>query len=207
VKKLLSGIFVISCFWLTGNAQAHVEPGGDRSAWVTGWSAAPDSPGSPVSNKTIRQVMRSSIAGTRVRLRFSNLFGTAPITIASVHLARHESGSAIKPKTGRSVTFGGKTTVIIEKGSDVLSDAVAFPAASLEELAVSIYLPDAIESSTIHSTAIQTAYIAEGNVADKEVFPAGETDTSRFFLTDVEVAAKNNSRAFVNGRQKLQMAG
>jgi lysophospholipase L1-like esterase len=197
MKKLLLAIFTFSCLWSTGQAQAYSNPRGDKSPWVTAWSAAPDSPGSPLSNKTIRQVIRTSIAGNKVRLRFSNLFGAAPITIASVHLARHESGSAIKPKTGRSITFGGKGTVTIEKGSDLLSDTVEFPVAALEELAVSIYLPEAIEYSTIHSTAIQTAYIAHGNVADKEIFPAGETDTSRFFLTDVEVETKNNSRAFV----------
>jgi lysophospholipase L1-like esterase len=197
MKKLLSAFFIFSCLWSTGNARGYTDPRVDRSPWVIAWSAAPDSPGSPFSNKTIRQVIRTSIAGTKVRLRFSNLFGSAPITIASVHLARHESGSAIKPKTGRPITFAGKATVVIEKGADVLSDDVAFPVTALEELAVSIYLPKAIESSTIHSTAIQTAYIARGNVAEKEIFLAGETDTSRFFLTDVEVAAKNNSRAFI----------
>lgn len=198
MKKLVLVIALIfSCLWSTGNTQANLSVGSGKSAWVTAWSAAPDSPGPAFFNKTIRQIMRTSIAGNKVRLRFSNLFGTTPITITSVQLARYESGSAIKPKTGHLVTFSGKTSVTIAAGADVLSDAVAFPVAALEELAVSIYLPDSIEFSTMHTTGIQTAYFSPGNVAEKEMFPAGETDNSRFFLTDIEVTTKKQSRALV----------
>lgn len=198
MKKLSFAIvFIFITFWSTGNAQVHSNASAGKSQWITAWAAAPDSPGPAFSNKTVRQMMRTSVAGTKVRLRLSNLFGSGPITITSVHLARHESGSTIMPKSGRSISFGGKSSVTIPKGADVVSDPVAFRVAALEVLAVSIYLPDPIELSTMHTTAIQTAYIAPGNVAEKETLPAGETDTSRFFLTDVEVTAKNNSRAIV----------
>lgn len=166
--------------------------------WVTAWTAAPDSPGPSLKKQTIRQIIRTSIAGSRVRLRLSNLFGAAPVTIGPVQLARHESGSTIKSGTNHGLTFGGKTTVTIAQGTDVMSDPVAFKVSALEQLTVSLYVPQGAQSSTIHSTAIQTTFMANGNVAADTVFPKGETDTSRYFLTDIEVTAlEANARTLV----------
>jgi lysophospholipase L1-like esterase len=163
--------------------------------WVVTWAAAPDSAGPPLKAQTVRQIIRTSIGGSSLRIRLSNLFGVAPVTIGPAHVAAHASGSAIKPGTDREVTFGGKTTVTIAKGADALSDPVTFPVAPLEELTVSLYFPVGAESSTIHGTAIQTAFITSGDATAATIFPQGETDTSRFFLTDVEVAASADARA------------
>jgi lysophospholipase L1-like esterase len=163
--------------------------------WVVTWAAAPDSVGPPLKAQTVRQIIRTSIGGSSVRIRLSNLFGAAPVTIGPAHVAAHASGSAIKPGTDREVTFGGKTAVTIAKGADALSDPVTFPVAPLEELAVSLYFPVGAESSTIHGAAIQTAFITPGDATAAAIFPQGETDTSRFFLTDVEVASSADARA------------
>jgi lysophospholipase L1-like esterase len=165
--------------------------------WVVTWGAAPDSPGPPMKAQTIRQIIRTSIGGSSLRIRLSNLFGRSRVTIGPVHVAAHASGSAIKPGTDYVVTFGGKSVVTIAKGGDALSDPVTFPVSALEELAVSFYLPNGTESSTIHSTAIQTAYIAPGDTTAATTFPKGEVDNSRYFLTDVEVAASADARAIV----------
>src|SRR5437763_11398171 len=42
-------------------------------AWVPVWTAVPDSTGPALKAQTIRQVVRTSIAGSGVRLRLSNL--------------------------------------------------------------------------------------------------------------------------------------
>jgi lysophospholipase L1-like esterase len=165
--------------------------------WVTTWAAAPDSPGPPLKAQTLRQIIRTSIGGSSVRIRLSNLFGTAPLTIGPVHIAVHVSGAATKSGTDQAVTFGGKPTVIIAKGADALSDPIRLRVAALEELAVSLYLPGGTETSTIHTTAIQTAFISPGDATATTVFPKGETDNSRYFLTDVEVAASADAGALV----------
>ena len=165
--------------------------------WVTAWTAAPDSPGPALKKQTIRQIIRTSIAGSKVRIRLSNLFGTGPVTFGPVYLAKYEGGSAIKTGTNRTVAFGGKSTVTIAKGLDVLSDPITLPVTALEQLAVSFYLPNGAETSTIHSTAIQTAFIASGDASADPVFPKAETDTSRYFLSDVEVTAKSGARTIV----------
>jgi lysophospholipase L1-like esterase len=165
--------------------------------WVTAWTAAPDSPGPSLKTQTIRQIIRTSIAGSKVRIRLSNLFGTTPVTFGSVHVAKHESGSAIKAGTDRTVTFGGKSVVTIAPGTEALSDPVALSVSALEQLAVSFYLPNGAATSTIHSTAIQTAFIVSGDVSLQATFPKGETDNSRYFLTDVEVMAKPGAQTIL----------
>jgi len=164
--------------------------------WVDTWAAAPDSPGPAVRAKTLRQVIRTSIGGKAVRIRLSNLFGSDAVTLGPVEVARHGTGSGVQTGTSQRITFGGRTTVTVAKGADVLSDPLEFPVRALEELAVSLYVPDAA-SSTIHSVGLQTVYFADGDATGAAGLPAGETDDSRYFLTDVEVAAAPDSRSIV----------
>jgi len=157
--------------------------------WVDTWSAAPASAGPPLPPQTLRQIVRTSVGGSSVRIRVSNLFGTAPLSIGPVHLARHANGSAIQTGTDHALSFGGKPSVTIAPGADALSDPLAFPLTALDELAVSLYLPAGAKSSTVNGDGKQTAFFAPGNATATASFPAGKSSGARYFLTDVEVAA------------------
>jgi lysophospholipase L1-like esterase len=188
--------------WLRGNTWTEEIKATNNATkdarWVATWGAAPDSPGPPLKAQTLRQIIRTSIGGSSLRIRLSNLFGTAPLSIGPVHVAKHASGSAIKPGTDTALTFDGKPGVTIARGADILSDPVRFPVAALEELAVSLYLPAGTDSSTMHSTAIQTVFITPtGDATAATIFPESETDNSRYFLTDVEVAASADAHGIV----------
>lgn len=165
--------------------------------WVAAWGAAPVSAGPSLKAQTVRQRIRTSIGGARVRIRLSNLFGSAPVTIGPVHVAKPADGAAIKPGTDRAATFDGKATVTIAEGGSALSDPVALPMAALEELAVSLHLPDGAGESTVHGFGNQAAFFANGDVTAAVKFPEGETDNRRYFLTDVEVAADPAASAIV----------
>lgn len=185
LKSVTNGFLVCACTaamsaWSATNAS---------TAWVDTWSAPPDSAGPPLSARTVRQIVRTSVGGSSVRIRLSNLLGTAPLTIGPVHIAEHASGSSIKPGTDHAITFGGQATVTIPKGSDVLSDPVNVSVGPLEELAVSLYLPTGASASTLHGVGNQTAFITQSGDATAAIqFPKGEVTSSRLFLTDVETA-------------------
>jgi lysophospholipase L1-like esterase len=164
--------------------------------WVDSWAAAPDTVGPPLNARTVRQVIRTSIGGSGLRLRLSNLFGSDPVTIGPVNVAKHAKTSAIQSGTHHRVTFGGHATVTIAKGTDVLSDPVEFAVDPMEELTVSIYVASTA-ATTLHGVGLQTVYLANGNVTDAASLPAGETDDSRYFLTDVETAAPAEARTIV----------
>src|SRR5688572_11007021 len=155
--------------------------------WVAAWGAAPDSPGRAFEAQTVRQVVRLSIGGSHIRIRLSNLFGSGPVTIGPVRVAG----------TDRAVTFGGKPTITIPKGRDVLSDALPLKVTGLQQLAISLYLPAKTGPSTMHNTAIQTAFIASGDVTAATTLPNAEADATRYFLTDVEVATSAPARVLV----------
>jgi lysophospholipase L1-like esterase/glyoxylase-like metal-dependent hydrolase (beta-lactamase superfamily II) len=165
--------------------------------WVSAWSAAPDQAGPPLTGKTVRQVVRPSIGGPLVRLRLSNLYGSAPVTVGPVRIAKHAGESAIRPATDRAMTFGGKPAATIAQGADVLSDPVALPVLALEQLAISLYVVDSGTATTWHGVGMQTAYLASGDQTAATTLAGSETDTSRYLLTDVEVAASDNARAIV----------
>ena len=173
----------------------------DHLTWVDAWSAAPDSAGPLLKAQTVRQMVRPSVGGSEARIRLSNLFGSASLTVGSVHVARHAKGSAIVPGSDHAVLFNGKHSVTMATGKSVLSDPVAMDINPLEELAVSIYVPvNTVDSaSTIHSAGMATAYITESGDATAAVdFPSSEVSGSRFLLNDVEIAgtAKHTIVAF-----------
>jgi lysophospholipase L1-like esterase len=165
--------------------------------WVSAWSAAPDEPGPSFGGRTIRQIARSSVAGSSVRVRLSNLFGTQPVTFGSVHVAAHAGGGALRPGSDRALTFGGRSSVTIAAGADASSDAAPFAVDALQELAISFYLPSPSGPSTSHTVGMQTAYIVRGDETSATTLPQAETDGTRYFLTDVEVAAAAGARALV----------
>jgi lysophospholipase L1-like esterase len=176
-------------------AAAMVTPAQSQH-WIAAWSAAADQEGPALTGKTIRQVVRPSIAGPNIRLRLSNLYGTAAVTIGPVRVARDAGESAIRPDTDRPVTFGGKPTVTIAPGADALSDPVAFSLVALEQIAISLYVVDG-KVSTLHGVGMQTAFIADGQMTTTTKLENSENDTSRYFLTDVEVTAQADARTVV----------
>ncbi|KQV91858.1 SGNH/GDSL hydrolase family protein [Pelomonas sp. Root1237] len=190
VKHLLAGLLALCCAASAVAADPH---------WVTGWAAAPDSPGPSLQPQTIRQVVRSSVAGTQVRIRLSNLFGSAPLNLGPVHLALHAAGSAIQPGSDRALSFQKLPTVTIAPGDSVLSDPVELRVAALQQLALSLYLPQETGPSTLHGAALQTAWLWPGEDAGAAtLFPAGATtDDSRYFVTDLEVSAAAPARTLV----------
>lgn len=179
------------------SAPAAADQPPQSNQWVAAWSAPADQDGPVLTGKTIRQVIRPSAAGPSVRLRLSNLYGMSAVTIGPVRIAKHAGESAIQSATDRAVTFGGKPSVTIAQGADVLSDPVAFPLVALEQVAISLYVLDGGKGSTLHGVGMQTAYIASGQLTAAAMLENSETDTSRYFLTDVEVAARANARTVV----------
>lgn len=181
--------------------QGMAASGTGHPTWVDAWSASPDSAGPQLKAQTVRQIVRLSVGGSAARIRLSNLFGTAPLTVGSVHVAVHAKGSATVPGSDHSVLFDGKGSVVIATGASALSDPMAMEIKPLQELAVSIYVPvDAIDSpSTIHAAGIATAYVTEsGDATATTEFPSTEINGSRFLLNDVEIAgtAKQTIAAF-----------
>ena len=177
-------------------APAHAA---DTARWLATWSAAPDSAGPAFAQQqTLRQEVRASIGGTRARIALSNAYGTAALTIGPVRLARSAGGGKIQPGSSRAVSFGGRATVTIAAGAQVVSDPLDFPVDALEELAVSLYLDHPGGPSTVHSDGRQSVYMAAGADATASASLAkGTADRSRYFVSELLVEAGPAARSLV----------
>ena len=113
---------------------------------------------------TLRQIVRISQGGKMLRIRFSNEFGTAPLTISTAHVAFLSVGSKILAGSDHPLLFAGQASVTIPAGSFVSSDALVERVPIFSDLVISTALPaQVIPVVTFHNMALQTTFIASGD--------------------------------------------
>jgi lysophospholipase L1-like esterase len=138
----------------------------------------------------LRLIVHATVGGKKVRVRVSNELGTAPLRIGAAHVALRQGGASIAAGTDRMLTFGGAPSITVPAGAPVLSDPVDLDVPRLADLAVSLYLPEKTQATTIHAWASQTSYVSPaGNFTGAAAMPAERAITSWPFLTEVDVAA------------------
>ena len=139
-------------------------------------------------NRTLRQIVHTSLGGDRVRIRLTNEYGERPLVIGSAHIAVRDSGTAIKPPTDRALTFGGRTTVTLRPGAVVTSDPVDLRIPSVSDLAISLWVQDTIRATTRHNAAHQRSYVsAAGDFTSAERLTPDTTITSWLWIAGVDV--------------------
>jgi lysophospholipase L1-like esterase len=172
--------------------QLHAESS-TAGHWVGTWGAGAGGPPlaakrQPLSNQTLRLIVRTSIGGNRVRIRLSNEMGDSPLTIGAAHIALRANGADIDASTDRALTFSGSTSITIPPGAPVLSDPVDLKLPAQSDLAVSVYLPNQTGVATVHATASQANYVSQpGNFTGAASLPTQGTIHNWPFLTEVDV--------------------
>ncbi|WP_333915986.1 hypothetical protein [Sphingomonas sp. LR60] len=167
-----------SCSWQAAWASAQMTPQGENVL-------ADDL----LRDATLRQIVRPSLGGARVRVRFSNAYGRAPLRIAAASIARSAdlASARVTPGSLRALSFGGARDVIVPPGAEWWSDAVTLPVAAFDDLAVSAYLPVAPEGQTSHPGSRATSWIAKGDATGAADL-TGATATDHWFqISGVEV--------------------
>ncbi|HEX9171737.1 MAG TPA: SGNH/GDSL hydrolase family protein [Telluria sp.] len=165
--------------------------------WGATWGTAPAGPPPStsqqyysVANQTVRLIVRTSISGTRVRIRLSNELGTTPLRIGSANVGLRSSGAAIVAGSGRALTFGGLRSVTIPAGAPALSDPVSLTVPAMADLAVSLYLPGTVPVSSLHDLALQTSYVSTpGDFTASTTIPVQRYIGWWPLLTEVAVAS------------------
>ncbi|MCS0629658.1 SGNH/GDSL hydrolase family protein [Telluria mixta] len=159
--------------------------------WTTSWYAAPQpawdatfalpmNVPTALDNATVRETVRLSAGGQRIRLVFSNRYGHAPVTLGAVRV-----GPADDPRATRALTFSGQPGAAILPGATVTSDPVALPVRPLSRLAVTTSLPAPTTIASFHWGAQQTMHIDSAKVG------------GRLFLSAVLVESAKPARTVV----------
>lgn len=176
---------------------------GGREHWVTSWYAAPQAGWDSqfplpmnvpacLERQTLRETVRLSAGGERIRLVFSNRYGREPVTIGEVRVAPADGDYP-----GQALRFSGKPGLVILPGAVATSDPVAMKLAPLTRLAVTSYLPLRTAVASFHWGSQQTVRLAPGNALAAARFPQGARIEGRLFLTAVMVDAGKEGRTVV----------
>ena len=164
--------------------------GAPDSGWVSSWAASPmagtssDQTSSGLSNQTVRNIIFASVGGDALRVQVSNAFGATPLTAARVSVGVVLDGARLVRGSSHPLTFGGKTRVTIPARDEVLSDPLPVRVRPLEDLAISLYLPDATGPATNHADAQQTSYVAAGDHAGDTAGTAYTGTTPSWLFVD-----------------------
>ena len=111
-------------------------------------------------DRTIRQIVHTTIGGDSVRIRLTNEYGERALIIGAAHIALRDSGATERLSSDKTITFGGSTTVTLRPGAIVFSDPVDFHVPALTDLAVSLWVKDTIRATTRHPLGLQTNYVS-----------------------------------------------
>jgi lysophospholipase L1-like esterase len=176
-------------------AAASVHAATPPAHWTGSWAAAPVA--APAASAdlgpqgtTYRDIVHLSLGGNALRLRLSNEFGPAPLTLAAVRVALSAGADAIQPGTSHTVTFGGLDTVTLPAGAAILSDPVAMPVKPFANLAVSLFLPPQTGVAlTFHGLATSTNYTVGGDETAAATLPTPSVLSSWYVLKGVDVDA------------------
>ena len=225
-KKIMAAVLGL-CLLLTGMCITPVSQvmAASDDGWVGAWSTSPVEFNlkkmldmdwikcdAGLRNLTFRTRIQPTISGEDVRITLSNEFGTGPLTVDTISIAKgyERLPQAIKTWTRKNVAFNGKSSVTIPAGETVTSDPAGMSVDALEYLTVSVFMKKT-ETMKTYGLIGGDTYIMSGNFA-KSATTIGvpmkmEADFGEYSvipaLTGVEVYAPGASSAVVIGDSTL----
>ncbi len=214
---LLAGLLVL---FLAGPARAQhwgtVWTGADQGPYPAGHPAAEPSldfafphADSGSHDQSFRLIIKPDLFGRQMRFRFSNAFGSQPVTFDTAFVGLQMSGAAVVPGTSRPLLFAGKLSVTVPAGTQTWSDAVMLPfvhdPAATElagrKLAITFHVARDSGPMTWHAMALTTSYVtapgagAIGDLEDDSAYPY--STTSWFFLDAADAAITPDTHIIV----------
>ncbi|MGA7161111.1 MAG: SGNH/GDSL hydrolase family protein [Bacteroidota bacterium] len=186
---------------LTFTSFSFCRPGEE---WVGTWSTAlqlveprnmPPDPG--LSHNTLRQVVRVSLGGDSLRVRFSNEFSRSPVILAAVHIAVSAGGGAIDTNTDQTLRFDGETQLTMKPGAAVTSDPFRFALKPRTDITITIYFGDTSPDITGHPGSRTTSYLLPGNKVSAANFPGAVQTDHWYIINCIDVIATDSAAAVV----------
>jgi len=198
--------------WATAIQGAFVAPTAPQGPAIPAYDPQPDlsfalpnATTDGVSNQTMRMIIKPDLWGEVVRVRFSNVFGTKPVTFSAASVALQDYQANLVRGSSVGLTFGGQASLTVQPGQQAFSDPVVLPfvnRATLSflrgrNLAVSFAVAGTSGPASYHASGFTTNYISppgSGDVTraeDDVAFPY--STTSFFFVSELDVVAPRDT--------------
>lgn len=152
-----------------------------------------------LSNNSLRQIVRVSIGGEKLRIKFSNKYGTTLLKIKKVIISdsKSQGTSEIDTNSIKTVTFSKKEKVTINPGEEIYSDIINYHLKALSEIAISISFGIVPSELTGHGNSITNSFIEEGEKINNEIFSSENMTPHWYFIESIEVVNDNDKKAIV----------
>jgi lysophospholipase L1-like esterase len=123
------------------------------------------------------------------------------VTIGKAYVGWRRAGATIVPASNRPVLFNGAGTVTIPAGGSVVSDPVALTVHARQDLAISLYIPEANVRPSQHVNSVVTSFLtASGGgdaAADETAQAFTATTTAGLWLKAIDVLSPTTRGAIV----------
>jgi len=159
---------------LVGCGQTPRAPAG--AEWLAAWGSAqleqaPAAGAQPLRDVSLRQVVRTTAAGSKLRVRVSNLFGREPLVLGSASVALVQPGTEggkpqLQAGSLKPLSFQGRRELSVAPGAEVWSDPVALPLQRVADVAVQMHVVSAPAVATAHPGSRISSWTLPGNRAD-----------------------------------------
>ncbi len=165
--------------------------------WVGTWACAPYAadkhmpPAPYLENNTLRQVVRVSIGGNQLQLKFSNRTCSTPVTMKSVNIAVSTGGSTIDSTSIKFLTFNGDSAVTMNPYSEITSDALDYVLEPNARIAITIHYGQ-VETSkdmTFHYGSRTDSYILPGDQSTSVLFSEATKVERWYHISAIDVKA------------------
>ena len=185
-----------------------------ESQWIATWATAPEPlvssqsgfnpPSIGLSNNSVRQVLRVSLGGDTLRMRFTNEYTNVPVKINAVSIAVSEGAGIIDTNTLRYFSFEGDEGVVMPANGSVWSDALPFPLEGGAQLQVTIHFGEGVPAAgtypgvTVHRGSRTVPRVLAGDQTAAHAF-TGSVTTSQgqgsWVISSMEVRAPRTAGA------------
>lgn len=171
--------FAVGCFAADENKDGK---------WIAAWGTGPtdvsiaqyDNVAFIGKDLSARTVITPTASGDKIRLRFSNYYGEAALTLDSVTIAKSKYTDSINPDSATSdiikttlkqVTFnGGDRKVTIPIGQEIYSDEITFEIEAMKNIAISMYIKNPSVIRTMGLSGGTTYLSLNGNKTKEPSF-------------------------------------
>lgn len=141
-----------------------------------------------LNDQTLWQTLRISLGGSKLRLVFSNRYGTQPLVLGDSDLSINGQPDLIR------ITFKGHTHTTIPAGEIIYSDEISLRIPSLSVINLRSYLPEPMHVDTFHWDARHFSLLETGNQTLKKNDQYSQKISSRLLLEGVEIQPESTSK-------------
>lgn len=141
--------------------------------------------------------MPVTLGGDALRLRLSNQWGNAPLTVSEIRIAQAKDTVQVDSTTEQVVLFGGHPAVTLLAGQTLVSDVLSRTLKPLTQLAITMHIAQAPTHVTGHPGSRTTSYLKRGNAVAEASFVDSVPTEHWYFITGVDVRAGAGAAAVI----------